>query len=485
MSILLLLFGACCALAYSSNTPSFAALDDDPFAVMLHDDPEMHYLSHFQLHFTCFSTNAGTRQYISGEITILSGNEDMICIKTSVQAKEAIIKNAAALEPIQDGDQYTYTIHTPLEEKLEKAVTFQVFITIPRHLDSLESFTIEGTNVELAIGNISHTFIRKLNITNMRGDISIDSFYGEYATINSTVAGGIRGRYSVARLFATTKAGRINADVHLLNTDDQLPSPKVICSANNFRVDLNVDGSDLFGPFTVEAKTQCSPMDVKILLASSNQKLLGNFINFGGPLRVRMSGNFQGRVETRTHYGKIHLDEPKFVKLEGAVLTIPSLSDRSVPTLIAHSQSSSVSQMPDDATLPLSGMSHQSNVISSRTSSQETAMSWGDDHHPHLHHEPHQREHSKHANYSLTPRQRRLPSTPESIHGSESNSKAESTTGSFSDSRSVTGYTRTDKQRKKEEKDSIITREVIGTIGDGAGLIMVKNSSGDIIVELI
>lgn len=98
----------------------------------------------------------------------------MIQITTSVQAKESILRNAAALEPVQDGNRYTYTIHTPLEDKLEKSVTFQVFITIPRLLDSLESFTIEGTNIELAIGNISHTFIRNLSITNAKGDISID-----------------------------------------------------------------------------------------------------------------------------------------------------------------------------------------------------------------------------------------------------------------------------------------------------------------------
>lgn len=104
----------------------------------------------------------------------MSGNDDMIHINTSVQAREAIIKNAAALEPMQDGNQYTYTIHTPLEEKLEKAVTFQVFVTIPRHLDSLESFTIQGANIELAVGNISHTFIKNFNISNSRGDISID-----------------------------------------------------------------------------------------------------------------------------------------------------------------------------------------------------------------------------------------------------------------------------------------------------------------------
>ena len=98
----------------------------------------------------------------------------MIQIRTSVQAKGSIIKNAAALEPLQDGNQYWYTIHTPLEDKLEKAVTFQVFVTIPRQLDSLESFTIEGANLDLAIGDISHTFIRCLNVNIGRGDTNID-----------------------------------------------------------------------------------------------------------------------------------------------------------------------------------------------------------------------------------------------------------------------------------------------------------------------
>ncbi|KAG0303234.1 hypothetical protein BGZ98_006881 [Dissophora globulifera] len=409
-----------------------------------------------------------------GEITILSGNEDMIQIKTSVQARESILKNAAALEPVQEGNQYTYTIHTPLEDKLERAVTFQVFITIPRHLDSLESFTIEGSNVEVSIGNISHTFIRHLNITTNRGDISIDSFYGEFAVITSLTSGGIHGKYSVARLLANAKAGRIMSDVHLLNTDDQLPSPKVICQTANFRINLNVDGTDLFGPFTVEAKTQCAPLDVKALLASKDQRLLGNFINFGGPVRIRMSGNYQGRIETRTHYGKIHLEEPEFVRIEGAVLSIPSSSDRTLPTtLLAHSQDFSV---PQNGAPTTSAASHHSNVISSRTSSQGTSMSWGEDHHPHS---------SSH--------QTSLPPVPGSLNGSETRSKAQSTHGSLGESRSTTGYARsttgyarTEKQRKKdEEKDSVITREVIGTIGDGPGLVMVKNSSGDIAVELI
>jgi hypothetical protein len=98
----------------------------------------------------------------------------MIHIKTSVQAKESILKNAAALEPTQDGNRYTYAIHTPLEERLERSVTFQVFVTIPRHLESLESFTIRGTNLSLSIGNINHTFIKHFNISNARGDITIE-----------------------------------------------------------------------------------------------------------------------------------------------------------------------------------------------------------------------------------------------------------------------------------------------------------------------
>ena len=53
----------------------------------------------------------------------------------------------------------------------------------------------------------------------------------------------------------------------------------------------------------------------------------------------------------------------------------------------------------------------------------------------------------------------------------------------------MSSHSRSEKHQKKkkaeEEKDSVITREVIGTIGDGSGLIMVKNSSGDITVELV
>ncbi|KAF9955404.1 hypothetical protein BGZ72_003753 [Mortierella alpina] len=441
----------------------------------------------------------------------------MVHIKTSVQAKESILKNAAALEPVQDGDRYTYTIHTPLEDKLEKSVTFQVFVTIPRHLDSLESFTVQGANVELAIGNISHTFIRNLSIHNSKGDISIDNFYGESATISSTTLGGISGKYSVARLVATAKSGRIASDVHLLNTDDQLPSPKVICSATNSRIDLNVDGSDLFGPFTVEAKTQCAHLDARILLASTEQRLLGNFINFGGPTRIRMSGNFQGRIETRTHYGKIFIDEPEFVRLEGAVLTVPSLSDRTLASLadyddgmgVTSHQQQQHAQANGTATTAStsSAVSHHSNVMSSRASSQGTSMSWGEKDlplHPHDDHDflPAHPSHLRHSKPPPLPQRanhgrHHNPTPPSSAgsssHGSDSHStRAESTTGSLNENRSVNGgplspsVSRTEKQRRKdEERESIVTREMIGTIGQGTGLIMAKNSSGDITVELI
>ncbi|KAF9181310.1 hypothetical protein BGZ51_005548 [Haplosporangium sp. Z 767] len=383
-----------------------------------------------------------------GEITILSGNEDMIQIKTSVQAKESILKNAAALEPIQDGDQYTYTIHTPLEDKLEKSVTFQ-------------------------------------------------GFYGESATIINTITGGIHGKYSVARLTANAKAGKISSYVHLLNTDDMHPSPKVICSTANFRVDMTVDGTDLFGPFTVEAKTQCAPMEAKVLLAKSDQRLLGNFINFGGSTRIRLSDNYQGRIETRTHYGKIFLNEPGFVRLENAVLTIPSLSDRNAPVLKCSMGNS------DGATAtPISYGSNQSRLTSSRTSSQGTFMSWGDDHHSHPHHDIHPSHNHTHPQHQRQQQQQYAnhnhyynhhpPPSPGSSNGSDSHSKAESTTGSLNDAQSVhsgplsSNPPRTEKQRRKdEEKDSLITRELIGTIGRGPGLIMVKNSSGDITFELI
>ncbi|KAF9343607.1 hypothetical protein BGX26_005475 [Mortierella sp. AD094] len=398
----------------------------------------------------------------------------MVQIHTSVQAKEALIKNAAALEPTQDGDQYTYTIHTPLEEKLEKAVTFQMFITIPRHLDSLESFKIEGYHIEVAIGNISHTFIKNLEITNTKGDISIDNFYGECATISNTQEGGIKGKYSVARLNANTKSGRISSSVHLLNTDDQQPPPKVICQAANYRIDLKVDGTDLFGPFSVEAKTQVAPLDVKILLSSGDQRFLGNFINFGGVSRVLLSDNYQGRIETRTHYGKIFIDEPKFVRLKDATLTVPSKSDRDYYSYLAGDPM--VVPTPGGSSL-LSSVSQISNIIAPRASSQGTAMSWGEDHHPH-----HRKLHSSRS-------QSRQPSSPGSINSSGSNSRAESTTGSYLDNMSPPAspiYPVSDRQKwiDDKDKDCIITRELIGAVGEGPGLVICKNSSEDIHVKL-
>ncbi|KAF9093796.1 hypothetical protein BGX23_002896 [Mortierella sp. AD031] len=420
-----------------------------------------------------------------GEITILSGNEDVIQIRTSVQAKESILKNAAALEPVQDGNQYTYTIHTPLEEKLERSVTFQVFVTIPRHLDSLESFAIQGNNIGLSIGNISHTFIKNFSIQNSRGDITIESFYGETATIKNTNAGGISGKYSVARLMATAKSGKITSKVHLLNTDEQQPAPKVLCATLHHAVNIEVDGTDLFGPFTVEAKTQCQPLDVKVLLANKEQRLLGNFINFGSPTRIKLSGNYQGRIEARTHYGKVVIDEPEFELLEGATLTVPSLSDRyhgnhqSTPNL--SSGSSSISS---------SGSStHRSTAMSSRTSSQGSGSTpstpttnigsnsstnspvWDRDdprHQQSYLNQPHNG--SQYPHHHSTP-----------VSGT--NSRAGSLHGSFSETRSV--HTTKSEKEGKKDKESVNTREVIGVIGHGAGLIMAKNSSGDIHVSLI
>ncbi|KAI7825225.1 hypothetical protein BC939DRAFT_133253 [Gamsiella multidivaricata] len=390
----------------------------------------------------------------------------MVQIKTSVQAKESIIKNAAALEPVQDGDRYTYTIHTPLEEKFERSVTFQVFVTIPKCLESLESFTITGANVELSIGNISHTFIKNLSIRSDRGDITIESFYGESATIKSTVAGGISGRYSVARLYAHAKSGKIQSDIHLLNTDESQPAPKVICATLHHPVSVHVDGTDLFGPFTVEAKTQCQPLDVKILLANTEQRLLGNFINFGGPTRIKLSGNYQGRIETRVHYGRITIDEPEFQRIDGAMLSLPSLSDRNAPSSLSSSNLSSSASS-----------THQSTAMSSRTSSQGSTVWERDDprHHqnylkyPYNGDEQHQHQHQHH-----------------SAPGSGSNSRANSINGSIAETRSVM-TTKSEKERKKkdEDKDSVVTKEVIGTIGHGTGLIMAKNSSGDITISLI
>ncbi|KAF9909509.1 hypothetical protein EC991_008491 [Linnemannia zychae] len=454
-----------------------------------------------------------------GEITIVSGNEDMIQIRTSVQARGTIIKNAAALEPLQDGNQYRYTIHTPLEDKLEKAVTFQVFITIPRQLDSLESFSIEGTNLDLAIGDISHTFIRSLKINIGRGDTTIDSFYGESVNLTNTIQGGFTGKYSIARLVATGRSGRLISKVHLLNTDDQLPSPRVICSTFHHRIDLQVDGSDLFGPFTVEAKTQCAPLDVKLVLsepttsvlqsvsADQRQRVLGNFINFGGPSRIQVSRSFQGRLETRTHYGRIFIEDPEFTVLEGATLTVPSPSDRNAPTLEMSNHQSPVPPQAlsihsgNNASSPTPN-SYLSNILSSRSSSQGTGMSWGDDHasQPPLSPVSAQSTSSQYLYYKKGVFNSTKPSSASggSTNGSENNSRAESTTGSLDDggSRSSPGSVNgissnrsekeKEKQRRREEDEwRYMTKEVIGTYGQGVGLIMAKNSSGDITVELV
>ncbi|KAG9321020.1 hypothetical protein KVV02_003029 [Mortierella alpina] len=441
-----------------------------------------------------------------GEITILSGNDDMIHIRTSVQAKESIIKNAAALEPVQNGNTYTYTIHTPLETRLERSVTFQVFITIPRNLDSLESFSIHGAHIELSIGNISHTFIKNFSVTNARGDITIESFYGEQATLKNSGMGGISGKYSVARLYANTKAGKIQSKVHLLNTDEQQPGPKVTCVTLNHPVNVAVDGTDLFGAFTVEAKTHTQPLDVKILLASTDQRLLGNFINFGAPTRIKLSGNYQGRIEARTHYGKIHIDEPEFERIEGAVLSIPSLSDRKTPPSSASPSSSSlVLQQQQQQQRPVSSSnssassiasaSHQSTPMSSRASSQGSTV-WDKDDprhhqtylsHPHngsqYSHPPPHHPHPPHHSNSYH-------SAPASIMAAAASSgptsRAGSMHGSISESRSVR-TTKSDKERRKkdDDKDTAVTKEVIGTIGLGTGLVMAKNSSGDITISLV
>ncbi|KAI8604888.1 hypothetical protein EDD21DRAFT_364973, partial [Dissophora ornata] len=423
-----------------------------------------------------------------GDITILSANEDMIRIKTSVQAKESILKNAAALEPIQDGDRYTYTIHTPLEEKLGKSVAFQVFVTIPKNLESLESFTVHGANVELSIGNISHTFIKSLIVHNDRGDIAVDSFYGESAILKSTTVGSISGKYSVARLNVDAKSGKIQSNVHLLNTDESQPDPKVICATLHHPVSVSVDGSDLFSPFTVEAKTQCQPLDVKILLASKKQKFLGNFINFGAPTRIKLSGNYQGRIETRTHYGKITIDEPEFERIEGAMLSIPSLSDRNAYGASSTSNLSSTSSSSASSTHQSSVSStHPSTAMPSRTSSQGSSTVWDRD-------DP--RHHQNYLNYPYTGTAQQQQhrhhqhggshSEPTSTVVSGSNSRANSINGSVGETRSV-HTTKSEKERKKkkdEDKDFAVTKEVIGTIGQGNGLIMVKNSSGDITLTL-
>ncbi|KAG0257168.1 hypothetical protein DFQ27_005277 [Actinomortierella ambigua] len=409
-----------------------------------------------------------------------SKDDDMIRINASVQAKESLVRNAAALEPYQDGSNYTYMIHTPTDEKLEKAVTFQVFVTIPRNLDALESLVIEGTNIEVSIGNINHTFIRHLRINNHRGDIVVENFYGETAELKNTITGSIKGKFSVARLNARAKHGKIEGSVHLLNTDDQQPPPKVICATTNSRIDIRVDGSDLFGPFGVEAKTQCASLDAKVLLASVEQRLFGNFINFGGPIHMKLSRNYRGRVEMRSHYGKLFIDEPEFVQIEGATMTVPSASDRKG----TGNTNSDLHQSSLHASDIMS--SNGSIVFSSRTSSQGTAMSWGGE-------DPH----------ATTHHQSRPPMSPTSIPTANGDVKSISRTNSFHGSLSslsethgssvisTPGHGHTShghshgKKKKEKDHDHIITREMIGTIGSGSGLIIAKNSSGDIHLNLV
>jgi hypothetical protein len=230
------------------------------------------------------------------------------------------------------------------------------------------------------------------------------------------------------------------------------------------------------------------------------QRVLGNFINFGGATRIRMSRSFLGRLETRTHYGKIFIMDPEFTVIEGAVLTLPSASDRNAPTLRASTEPLSIHS--GTATLP-SANSYLSNILSSRST---TSSSWGqDDHHssapPLSPVSTHSQQylHFKKGIYTSST-SNKPPSAAgsggSSTHGSENNSRAESTTGSFNDGGSpgssggssiLNGISsnRAEKQRKREEEEwRFMTREVIGTYGSGVGLIMAKNSSGDITVEL-
>lgn len=432
----------------------------------------------------------------------------MIRIRTSVQARGSIVRNAAALEPVQDGDHYTYTIHTPLEPKLEKAVTFQIFITIPKTLESLESFTIQGANLELSIGNISHTFIKNLSVSTHRGDTTIEvgilsyqadmsretlhfillidvrtiestqNFYGESADIKSVVHGDIWGKYSVARLYARATAGKITSNVHLLNTDESQPSPKVLCSTLNYPVNVAVDGTDLFGPFTVEAKTQCQPLDVKISLADEEQCLRGNFINFGAPTRIKLSRNYQGRIETRTHYGKITVDDPGFQKLHGAMLSLPSASDRN-----AGSPPTSLSMFSSPSVYSLHSL-YQSTATSPSMIFSPENTPWDDS----LRHN-YQAYHSQHSSQSSQSSHAMIVnSTPGSAVVSEASSRANSIHDSMTETRSICTV-KSEKGRKKKKKgtdeDSIVTRELIGTIGDGDGLLIAKNSSGDIAISLM
>ncbi|KAF9365687.1 hypothetical protein BGX34_008837 [Mortierella sp. NVP85] len=419
-----------------------------------------------------------------GEITVLSGKDDMIHIRTSVQAKESIIRNAAELEPTEDGTHYTYTIHTPMEFKLEKAVTFQVFITIPKTLESLDSLTIQGENLELSIGNIGHTLIKNFSVSSHQGDTTIENLYAESAIIKSVVAGSIFGKYSVARLYARAKCGKIKSDVHLLHTDESQPAPKVICSTVNYPIDIAVDGRDLSGPFTVEAKTQCQPLDVKIMLASEEQNLRGNFINFGGPTRVKLSRNYQGRIESRTHYGQIFIEEPEFKRIEGAVLSLPSASDRktfsSAPNSYLSSNSSpSTSPSPS---VTSSVYSEPQSVVTSPILFSQESPSWSRED-PYAHHQPYYGQHSRRGSHGMT-----VHSSPASAMVSEASSCANSIYESLAETRSIRTIKsvkgRLKKKKRDAEKESN-TKEVIGTIGDGGGLVMVKNSSGDIAISLM
>ncbi|KAG0007114.1 hypothetical protein BGZ65_006659 [Modicella reniformis] len=396
-----------------------------------------------------------------GEFIILSGNVDMIHIKTCIQAKERM-KNTTTLEAIQDGNRYIFTIRTSLEEKHEKGVVFTVFVTIPRTLESLESFMIEGTNVEVSIGNLSQTFIKNLTVSKGKGNVTVDDFYGENVTITNAASGRIKGKYRVARFTAHTQSGKISSNVHLLNAIDEEPAPKVICSTKNSHVNLYVNGKDLFGPFTVEAKTQNATLNTMINLASKCHKLRGNFINFGGPIKLNLSKNYRGRIETRTHYGKIHMNEPEFFKLDGAILTKPSLSDLNRSS-INCTQLQTNQVQPSESTSTLS--SDQSNEMSSWALSHSTGMSLEEEQHPHR-----SDTHLDHLTQS---------SRPGSVIDSASSSRARSTKGSFSVIRSLSVGS-----RSRKERISSNTQEIIGTIGDGPGLLMAKNSSGDITVEL-
>lgn len=300
------------------------------------------------------------------------------------------------------------------------------------------------------------------------------------------VSGSICGKYSVARLYARAKCGKVKADVHLLNTDESQPAPKVICSTVNYPIDIAIDGRDVFGPFTVEAKTQCQPLDVKIMLASEEQSLRGNFINFGGPTRVKLSRNFQGRIESRTHYGQIFIEEPEFRRIEEAVLSLPSPSDRKIFSSVPNSYLSSNSS-PSPSTSPSPSVSSsvysepQSVVTSPILFSQESP-SWSRED-PYAHHQPYYSQHSRRGSHGMT-----VHSSPASAMVSEASSCANSIYESLTETRSIRTVKSVKGRLKKKKRDAdkeSNTKEVIGTIGDGGGLVTVKNSSGDIAISLM